>query len=247
MPRRRGITPPPSHMFGPRQTTDLVLLVFLLSINVGVKLYFRSRRRDQEMQELQRENLHAQLEYLKYQVNPHFFMNTLNNIHALVDIDPEMAKDAIVQLSKMMRYILYEGNQQMVPLQKETQFLQSYLHLMRLRYTDKVDIRCDIAGTMDGATVPPLLLITFVENAFKHGISYARESFVHIALSTEEGRILFSCNNSSHSDVNDEHGGVGLQNARRRLDLIYGENYTLFILDGSPESYDVDLNLPLNK
>lgn len=239
------MTPPPPVLFGGREMFNIVLLLGVLAMNIGVKLYFRSQRREEEMRELQSENLQTQLEYLKYQVNPHFFMNTLNNIHALVDIDPEMAKEAIVELSKMMRYILYEGNRPMVPLQSEAQFLQSYLQLMRLRFTDKVDIRCDLPQPVPEAQVPPLLLITFVENAFKHGISYSQPSFVHIAVTVADGRLRFSCQNSKHAATTDEHGGVGLQNARRRLALIYADRYTLDIRDEAT-TYSVDLSLPLN-
>ena len=121
------------------------------------------------MRLLEKENLNQQLEYLKYQINPHFFMNTLNNIHALVDIDPEKAKTTIVELSKMMRYLLYEGNNSLIPLHREVEFLRNYITLMKLRYTDKVKIDTDIPVSLPDRRLPPLLLITFVENAFKHG------------------------------------------------------------------------------
>ena len=107
-----------------------LFLILLLGMNIGVKLYFKSDRDRKQMLVLERENIESQLEYLKYQINPHFFMNTLNNIHALVDIDPEKAKTSIVDLSKLMRYVLYEGNHPMVPLGRDVDFLRNYLKLL---------------------------------------------------------------------------------------------------------------------
>lgn len=134
-------------------------------MNLGVMLFFKSNKDEAELQLLEKQNLQQQLEYLKYQINPHFFMNTLNNIHALVDIDPEEAKTTIVELSKMMRYILYEGNKPIIPLQREIQFLENYITLMKLRYTNKVKITLNIEKNIPDYGVPPLMLITFVENA----------------------------------------------------------------------------------
>lgn len=235
---------PPIKPFGNRETMDLLVLVLMLGMNVGVKLYFRAEKREEEMKELQKENLNTQLQYLKYQVNPHFFMNTLNNIHALVDINPEQAKEAIVQLSKMMRYILYEGEHPMVSLSREEQFIRSYLRLMRLRFTDKVDILFDCPDDLPEAQIPPLLLITFIENAFKHGVSYRERCCIHIAINCTDDRLHFACDNSKYKAATEQHGGVGLQNARRRLELIYGDDYTLDIND-KEDKYEVKLEIPL--
>lgn len=240
---KREMPPKP---FGNRETNNLVFMLLMLGLNLGVKLYFRAEKREEELQELQKENLNTQLQYLKYQVNPHFFMNTLNNIHALVDINPEQAKEAIVQLSKMMRYILYEGERPMVSLSREEQFIESYIRLMRLRFTDKVSIRFDVPDDLPEAQIPPLLLITFIENAFKHGVSYQQPSCIKIGISTHDDRLHFSCQNSKHEMATEHHGGVGLTNARRRLDLIYGSKYSLDIKD-KDETYEVELDIPLSK
>ena len=205
------------------------------------------------MAELEKQNLEQQLEYLRYQINPHFFMNTLNNIHALVDIDPEKAKNSIILLSKMMRYILYEGDKNTIPLQREVAFIENYIALMRMRYTDKVSINVDmpkgIVGAKDQGSeraneeweIPPLLLITFVENAFKHGVSYRQESFIDLYIGIEDGQLIFRCRNSKAQEPNQEKGGVGLTNVKKRLDLIYGTNYTLNIKDD--DTYSVDLRI----
>ena len=166
----RRHTPP--LFVGEHDVLSIVVLILMFGANLGTKYYFRSRSDQRKLEDLEKQNLEQQLEYLKYQINPHFFMNTLNNIHALVDIDPEKAKSTILELSKMMRFVLYEGNKTVVPLEREISFLQNYITLMKLRYTDKVRIQVDVAQTLPNKDVPPLIFITFVENAFKHGVSY---------------------------------------------------------------------------
>ena len=182
--------------FGPGDVVNTVFLILLLGMNLGVKLFFKGERDKQELQELQRKNLEQQLEYLKYQINPHFFMNTLNNIHALVDIDPEQAKTTIVDLSRLMRYVLYEGSEATVPLSRDIDFLGNYIKLMRLRYSDRVDISTHFPTTIPDLQIPPMLLITFVENAFKHGVSYQQQSFVSIGIELAGQRLHFLCKNS---------------------------------------------------
>ena len=216
----------------------------MCGMNLGVKLYFKSRNDQKKLKQLEQENLQQQLEYLKYQINPHFFMNTLNNIHALVDIDPEKAKDTILELSKMMRFILYEGDKKGVPLSKEFEFIRTYVQLMRLRYTDKVRISVDLPAEAPDKVVPPLMLISFIENAFKHGISYQRESFIDIKVEISD-KLFFFCRNSKADKPNEEKGGVGLQNVKQRLNLLYDNNYTLNIQDET-DVYSVELTIPLN-
>lgn len=112
-------------------------------------------------------------------------MNTLNNIHALVDIDPEKAKDTILELSKMMRFVLYEGDKKGVPITREFDFIRNYVTLMKLRYTDKVEVKVELPAEVPDYELPPLMLITFIENAFKHGISYQHASFIHVKAGIE--------------------------------------------------------------
>ena len=234
--------PPP--IVGERDILAVVVLILMLGANLGIKGYFRSRDDRKRLAELERENLEQQLEYLRYQINPHFFMNTLNNIHALVDIDPEQAKDTILELSKMMRFVLYEGNKQGVPLSRELDFIRHYVTLMQLRYTDKVKITLDLPQEAPDRQIPPLILITFIENAFKHGVSYQHESFIEVKVSVEGDELLFSCRNSKGEKSNEEKGGVGLANVRKRLNLLYGRDYALRIKNDA-DAYSVDLALPL--
>ena len=243
----RPINPIP--MLGPGEAVAFFGGLMLMGMNLGVKLYFKTQEDREQRERLEKQDLERQLEYMRYQVNPHFFMNTLNNIHALVDINPERAKTTIVELSKMMRYILYEGDKKYIPVQREALFLNNYIELMRLRYSSRVSINLDIPEMMPDVMLPPLLLIIFVENAFKHGVSYAAPSFIDIKVEVTQDKLKFRCRNSRQEQKPDEKkkkGGVGLANARRRLDLLFPNQYNLEIKENDKE-YDVQLEIPLSK
>ena len=248
-----GPNPMKAKPFGGPSTVACTIMLLLLGLNVGSKYYFKSLDDRKRIKDLERDNLNQQLQYLKYQINPHFFMNTLNNIHALVDIDPEEAKHTIEVLSKLMRYVLYDADKPMAPLQKELDFLGHYINLMRIRYTDKVRISVSMPASVPDIQVPSLLFATFVENAFKHGVSYQKESFIEVSVRVDEmaRELDFLCNNSKKSDAEEKQaksssnkkGGVGLQNAIKRLKLIYGNEYELKI-DANAEEHRLLLRLP---
>ena len=244
-PDGRMSGPPPGGTRGRPMSPSAMrafLGVFLLAANLGIKFLFSEQRERERVQQLEKENLAYQLEYLRYQINPHFFMNTLNNIHALVDIDPEMAKVCIIELSKMMRHILYDSDKPTIPLSDELDFLDNYISLMRIRYPDDASIdysRPVVAGT---AEVPPLVFASFVENAFKHGMGSA-ESFVCLSVAEDNGKVIFKCVNSRKGAAAGGSKGIGLQNIRRRLELLYGSSYTLHI-EENPDLYDVLLVIP---
>ena len=134
--------------------------------------FLKSLRDDEMLKDLERQRLESELQYLKYQLNPHFFMNTLNNIYALVDLNTEQAKKTIIELSKLMRYVLYEANKNQISLEHEIQFLENYIALMKLRYIDNLNIRTEFPVVVPCVQIPPLLFISLLENAFKHGVSY---------------------------------------------------------------------------
>ena len=244
-PEGRPDGPPPGGMRGRPMHPDFIrglLGLFLMAANLGTKYLFREQTERERFQQLEKENLAYQLEYLRYQINPHFFMNTLNNIHALVDIDPEMAKACIIEFSKMMRHILYDSDKPTIPLGQELDFLDNYISLMRIRYPDDASIeysRPDAAGSSE---VPPLIFASFVENAFKHGMAGAG-SFVRVSVSEDDGKVIFKCVNSRRGTVAGGNKGIGLNNVRRRLALLYGSGYTLH-MEETPETYDVLLVLP---
>ena len=225
---------------------NILLGFFMTGLNMGIKLLYRSRRDEQQMEELKRQNLQAEMDYLRYQINPHFFMNTLNNIHALIDIDTEYAKSAVIELSKMMRYVLYESGSETISLKKDIQFIENYIELMRIRYDSSIDICLDYPATIPNkVAIPPLLLIVFVENAFKHGVSYNHASFIHIRIGYRDDAVTAVISNSRHEKSRPGTTGIGLENVKKRLALIYQDNYTLSIDDSDPAVYTVKLIIPI--
>ena len=225
---------------------NILLGFFMTGLNMGIKLLYRSLRDEQQMEELKRQNLQAEMDYLRYQINPHFFMNTLNNIHALIDIDTEYAKSAVIELSKMMRYVLYESGSETISLKKDIQFIENYIELMRIRYDSSIDICLDYPATIPNkVAIPPLLLIVFVENAFKHGVSYNHASFIHIRIGYRDDAVTAVISNSRHEKSRPGTTGIGLENVKKRLALIYQDNYTLTIEDSEPGTYTVKLIIPI--
>ena len=209
---------------------NVLFALFMNGTNGGIKLLYQSLRDEQQMEVLKQEHLRAEMNALTYQINPHFFMNTLNNIHALIDINSEVAKTAVIDLSKMMRYVLYDSEKAIVSLASDMQFLRNYIDLMRIRYSNEVEITLDHPNELpEGVSIPPLLLIVFVENAFKHGVSYRHKSYIHISVFYADGSLTTLISNSFHD--NEERPistGIGMENVRKRLDLTYGvEGYTL--------------------
>lgn len=233
---------------GPAELTNTLALIFLMGMNLGVKLYYKADKDRNRMQQLEKENLKQRLNYLRYQISPHFFMNTLNNIHALVDIDPEKAKKSIVELSKLMRHILYDGDTNISPLSDEVQFLQNYIALMKMRFTGMVKVNTDFPAMTSQKGIAPLILAIFAENAFKHGVSYKSPSNIDMTLRCHNNEfILFTCKNSKRKDgakEKDLDGGIGLRNVKNRLELIYGDRYHIDIKD-TEDNYKVRLLLPL--
>ena len=228
----------------------ILLSLFTLLFNVCVRLFFFTIRRDENIKELEKEKLRSELEYLKYQINPHFFMNSLNNIHALIDIDKVKAQRTVVELSNMMRYVLYDKSSTFVPMEKEVKFLGSYIDLMRLRYTDKLEIKTDFSTEPQGIYLPSLLFMQFLENAFKHGVTYKKKSLIEVSLKADEvvGNVIFTCRNTlpevPNTTVVRTGGGVGVENARKRLELLYGDKAQLHISNNG-EWYNVELKIPI--
>jgi hypothetical protein len=223
----------------------LMMAVLVIGLNVAIKLMFRLIREGQRMKELEKQKLQSELEYLKHQMNPHFFMNTLNNIHALIDINAEKAKATVLDLSKMMRYVLYDTQQSKLPLEKEIQFLTNYVDLMKLRYTDQVEIKIHFPKDIPSVQAPPLLFIPFLENAFKHGVSYRYKSFIHFSIHVTESRLQCEITNSKfEGKTAPSENGIGLENIKKRLRLLYHDNYTLTICD-EKEKFKVCLIIPV--
>jgi hypothetical protein len=217
--------------------------ILIVGSNLAIKFLFKSMRDDRQLKELEKHNLQTELNYLKAQINPHFFMNTLNNIHALIDLNAEKAKDVVIELSRLMRYVLYDSSYPYVSLKKEVEFLYNYVGLMKIRYTDDVDIQISVPDIIPDVKIPPLLFMTFIENAFKHGISYQNDSYIYAVVGIDDEKLSFMVENSSYSNVFQQHG-VGLDNIKKRLQLLYQDDFTLHIED-TTEKYKVILTVPI--
>lgn len=223
----------------------LYSFVFLFS---GVRLY-RTWLEDQKKQvELEKQGLDSELALLRSQINPHFLFNTLNNIDFLVFKDQQKASDSIVKLSEIMRYMLYEANTRMVPLEKEVQYLESMVDLLRLRIKDAKFIQFDVDGEVDGKMIPPMLLVPFVENAYKHGMKSGISPGIQIKLDIQPDTYHFSVFNRldpTRRQEKDKTGGIGLNNVRRRLELLYGDDAKLN-MNCENGAFKVELEIPVS-
>lgn len=240
-----SLNKPGKHGPIPGWTNLLIFSLLLVGFDTGIRSSFKLLDTEKEKAKLEKENVENQLAFLRNQISPHFFMNTLNNIHALIDIDSEEAKTSIISLSKLMRHILYESEVEKVPIKKEMDFINNYVGLMKLRFSDKVDINLTMPEVLPNVSIPPILFISFIENAFKHGISYNTKSFIDISIGITDNWMNLKISNSNFDNKeSDSASGIGIANTLKRLELIYKENYQLEITDGK-KVYSIYLNIPL--
>lgn len=182
---------------------------------------------DQKLKEVEAERATTELRNLRSQINPHFLLNTLNNIYALTAFDTPKAQQAIQELSKMLRHILYDYQQPKVALSDEVEFLQNYVNLMRIRLSDSVDVKFQTFIANPQLEVAPMVFISLVENAFKHGVSPSEPSFIHIQIESADNQIVCDIQNSNHPKTANDHSGhgIGLVQVQRRLELTYPDHY----------------------
>ena len=207
----------------------LVLNYVVAIAAISVRYFIRqSDLRKQLLEEKQR-NTEAELAWLKNQLNPHFLFNTLNNISSLTQIDADEAQNSIGELSDLLRYALYETQQKEVSLCGEIAFMENYISLMALRCDKNVKITTHFDVPDTARTIAPMLFLSPIENAFKHGVSSGKPSFIDISLTEENGFLVFSCQNSNHpKDSCDRSGsGIGIENMRKRLELMYAKRYEM--------------------
>ena len=202
-----------------------------------------------EKRELESQNLQSELKFLKSQINPHFFFNTLNNLYALTLKKSDLAPEIVLRLSEMMRYMLYESNEKEVPLDKEINYVNNYIELERLRQGEKFKIDFLVEGEPFNQRIAPLMFIPFLENSFKHGLdNQIKSGYVNIHLMLEENSVRLDIKNSKPeflpSIKKKKSGGIGLENVRRRLKLLYPDKHKLEILDEN-DSYHVKLDVEL--
>ncbi|GAA3640109.1 sensor histidine kinase [Flavivirga jejuensis] len=217
-------TGPPLKMFFYVQTLSYMAP---LLFSIAIKTTKRWVKTEAERKEAANYKLQSELQHLHYQLQPHFFFNSLNNIYSLVDSLPEQAKTSIHSLSKLMRYMLYETNMELVPLSKEIDFMKKYIDLMKLRISDKTEVTYSFPSEDTGIKIAPLLFISLIENAFKHGVSASKESLINIVMNCEEKNILFIIENDNFPKKTDDKSGsgIGLKNLEKRLQLLYSNKH----------------------
>jgi LytS/YehU family sensor histidine kinase len=226
---------------------NTILSILVIIAGTTIKMMSKWLTEEGRRKDVEKEQLKTELALLRHQVSPHFFMNTLNNIHALVDINTETAKDAIIRLSTLMRYLLYETAQGHTSLKKELEFIESYISLMQLRYSNKVKITFDIPKIIPEIQIPPMLFISLLENSFKHGVNYQSESFVSFKLVISDLKLHFTIKNSKHKKTEPQekaYSGIGLSNIRKSLSLLYQHDFKFEIVD-QKDNFEVQLIIPI--
>ena len=225
MPQHKPFKAPP-------QWTRFVQMSFMLILVVGLSVAIRMSQRWQKLQQAKKEaeriRTEAELKNLRNQLNPHFLLNTLNNIYALIAFDPEKAQIAVGELSKLLRHALYDNQKKFVPLYKEVEFIENYIELMKIRVTNNVKINTDIdIDENDSTPIAPLIFISLIENAFKHGVSQAGDGEISIVMKNNEDKITCEIVNTNHPKRdNDKSGsGIGLEQVDKRLELMYPGRY----------------------
>jgi two-component system, LytTR family, sensor kinase len=232
------------------QPSYYLLSLFTAGVSTIVKITSDWAKQTRVQQELETRTMQTELNFLKSQINPHFLFNTLNSLYALTLKKSDAAPEVVIKLSEMMRYMLYECNEPLVPLSKEVSYIRNYLDLEKLRHKN-MDIKFDVEGVMNDMNVSPLIFIAFIENAFKHGASNAIEpGFVQIHILIENNEVnMYVENSKAEKQPMMEHkrsGGIGLVNVKRRLDILYPKLYQLDIYD-NPNTYGVNLWMKLDK
>ncbi len=225
------------------------LIICILTVGAGTTIKLMSKWLSEERlrKDAEKEQLKTNLALLRHQVSPHFFMNTLNNIHSLIEINSEKAQDAVARLSTLMRYLLYDSAQNTIELKKEIEFIHSFISLMQLRHSEEVEVTVKIPDQIPDVKIPPMLFISLLENAFKHGVNYPQKSYIYFELQFNDNHLNCIIRNSKHKvapNYQGEYSGIGLENIKDSLKLLYENDFQLNIRDKESE-FEVDLKIPL--
>lgn len=223
--------------------------LYVIGLTTAIKLIIDWVNTQNRALELERRNHETELSFLKSQVQPHFFFNTLNNLYSLTLDKSDKAPETVLKLSELMSYVIYKGKDKTVSLMEEIKHIQNYIDLERLRYGDKLDVVLSITGNIQNKYLPPLILMPFIENSFKHGIHYRNGKIpIHISLDINDNRLNFSTVNPKSNRVpmpgKAPASGIGIQNTRRRLELLYGNGFRQEIIEEA-DSYILQLNIML--
>lgn len=235
----------------PGDVFQILLYMVSIGLSTSLALVQKWRRDEEKRQDLERQRINTELSYLKAQINPHFFFNTLNNIYSLTNLNVEKAQKALLKLSRMMRYVLYENQKDETMLKKEVNFIQDYIELMKMRLTPNVILNLKIEEPKEDQIIAPMLLLPFLENSFKHGISNQKNCEISIRLEVMGETLFFETRNQIfpiHSDSPEaKENGIGMVNTQRRLELLYPKKHKLkFGKDEAKNEYWVNLTINLS-
>lgn len=249
---------PPPEFHHPRQEKELkevigfffgnaILYGLVAGLSVAIKMTSGWYQVESERRELEKSRAEAELQNLKSQLNPHFLFNTLNNIYSLIAFSPERAQEAVHDLSRLLRYVLYESSQQLVLLEKELDFIRNYVELMRIRLPENVELKTEISSIRPEAEIAPLLFISLIENAFKHGVSNNKTSYIHLDIHQNGDLVVCYLRNSyfpKDAEQDKSGSGIGIRNLKKRLALLY-PNRHIFSCGVDGDSYYCMLELQL--
>ena len=210
---------------------DFLFTLLAIGASLGIRHLSSLHKLEIERKKIENETLNSELKLLRYQIQPHFFFNCLNNIYSLIGISPESAQKAVHNLSRMMRFILYDGSNQTVVLSQEVDFLRNYISLMRLRLRQDARVEIDFPEECTDVEIPSLLFIPLIENAFKHGVGAHGEADIQCKMKLDNGRLTFVVENAVFGTLNEKdgaHSGIGLVNLEKRLSIIYGDSCSFY-------------------
>lgn len=233
---------------GPRRGATMRMifqLLFYAAIGTSYRLISDGMKEDERTKEQENERLKSELSFLRSQISPHFMFNVLNSVVSLSRRKPEMVEPVVVKLSELMRYMIYETNDSIVPISKELTYLESYIDLQKIRFGDDILINFNHEIGPKSSSIEPMLLIPFVENAFKHGVGFIENPTIEIELKDSSKELTFHVANKKGASANepkDESSGIGLANVKRRLELLYPNNHNLVVKE-SDSNFEITLTI----
>lgn len=224
----------------------LFMQLFFFVGAIALRFYEKWQENEKRAQKIRAEQFASELHYLKNQINPHFLFNSLNSIYALTVKQSEQAPEAVITLSELMRYMLYDTDQHLVSIEKEINYIENYLKLQRLRIADSSKVTMEVKGNITHQEISPLLFISFIENAFKYGADSSGQTVINIVLEVFDNEILFHCENiiGDEKKEGNTSEGIGLKNTKERLELLYPERHHL-VIKHTDTTYTVDLKLEI--
>ena len=240
----------PGRRWLPGDVFQLLLYTVSIGLSTSLALVQKWQKDETVRQELEKQRINTELSYLKAQINPHFFFNTLNNIYSLTNLDIKKAQEALLKLSRMMRYVLYENQKESTLLSKEVDFIRDYIELMKMRLTDKVTLNISMDEPKNNQTIAPMMILPFLENCFKHGISSQHPSKIDIKMEIMGDTLFFETRNQifpiNQDSPEAKESGIGLVNTQRRLSLLYPNKHRLkFGKVEDKDEYYVNLTINL--